>query len=178
MTWDSRTGVAGFDTSNSDSCSPVRPTVGIGVGPDPEEQAGADRVQVGRVAGHLQLTRHDGVGRIGEVDHVQRVDLSERDHVPLIAEEADAVDALVDAQAREEADLGELAAGEAQRRDPALPGWRGRVPPQRVGGAGDAQHALVLRERELAEQVADHLARAEEPGARRVGDVEGVQIRA
>jgi hypothetical protein len=56
--------------------------------PDAEQQAVADRVQVGGVAGDLQLADHARVGRVGEVERVKRVGLAERDDVAGGADEA------------------------------------------------------------------------------------------
>ena len=79
---------------------------------DAEQQVVADRVQVRRVAGDLQLAEHARLLRVGEVERVERVDLPERDDVADVAGEANGVDALA---------LPELAdpAGLHERRRPA-----------------------------------------------------------
>ena len=104
-------------------------SLGVGVGADPEQQPRADRVEVRRVAGDLQLAGDARVGRIGQVEHVQRVDLAERDHIARVADEPDPEDPLVDAEPGDHTDLDELAAGEPEGRDSALTGGRPRVEP-------------------------------------------------
>ena len=71
----------------------------------PEQQVLADRVQVGRVAGDLQLAEHARALRVGEVERVERVDLAERDDVADVADEAHRVDALALAEPADAADL-------------------------------------------------------------------------
>ena len=121
---------------------------------DAEQQVVADRVQVGGVAGDLQLADDARAVGIGEVDRVERVGLAERDDVADVADEADGVDPLAAAEPADLAALDEVAAALAKRRDlalglrrPSRPSWR-------------AQDALVLRQRELVEQRArDRAAR-------------------
>ena len=84
---------------------PGRPTSS----PDPEQQVVADRVQVGRVAGQLELAEHARPRRVGDVDRVERVDLLERDDVRGRADEPDRVDALALAEVADAADLVERA---------------------------------------------------------------------
>ena len=77
----------------------------VGLLADAEQQVLADRVQVGRVAGDLQLAEHARLRRVGEVDRVERVDLAERDDVAGVADEAHRVDALALAEPADAADL-------------------------------------------------------------------------
>jgi hypothetical protein len=70
-----------------------------GVLADAEQQVVGDRVQVGGVAEDLQLADDAGLGLLGQVQRVERVDLAERHDVALVAREAHGVDALALAQA-------------------------------------------------------------------------------
>ena len=72
---------------------------------DAEQQLLADRVQVGGVAGDLQLADDARVVGVGQVERVERVGLAERDDVADVADEADRVDPLAEAEA---ADLAAL----------------------------------------------------------------------
>src|SRR5205823_2907369 len=117
---------------------------------DPEQQVLADRVQVRRVAGELQLPEHAWMLGIGEVDGVERVDLPERDHVARVADEPDRIDALTLAELTDPAGLDERAVPLPQRRQERLALAAG-APPGRGLGADDAQDAAVLGERPLAE---------------------------
>ena len=86
-------------------------------------------MQVGRVAGDLQLAEHARLRGVGEVDRVERVDLLERDDVARVADEADGVDALALAEPADPADLDERAVGRAQRRQGRL-ALAARAPPR------------------------------------------------
>ena len=88
--------------------------------PDPEQQVFADRVQVGRVAGDLELAEHARPLRHGEIEREERVDLAERDHVADIADEANGVDALALAEPADPAGLDERAVALAHRRQERL----------------------------------------------------------
>ena len=81
--------------------------------PDPEQEVGADRVQVGRVAGDLELAEHARPRRVGEVDRVERVDPLERHDIGGRADEADRVDALAPTEVADAADLAERAVARA-----------------------------------------------------------------
>ena len=76
-----RWGSAGLLTSNRLSWVPVVRSILGGVLADTEQQAVADRVQVRRVAGDLQLALAAKDFGIGQVEHVERVGLAERDDV-------------------------------------------------------------------------------------------------
>src|SRR5688500_13404153 len=78
--------------------------------PEAQQQVRAERVEVGRVAADLQLAADDRVGRPGEVDDVQRIDLPERDDVADVADEPDAEDALALAESALATELHELSA--------------------------------------------------------------------
>ena len=73
---------------------PLRAPVLVRILADAEQQVLADRVQVGGVAGDLQLAEHARPLRLREVERVERVDLAEGDDVARVADEADGVDAL------------------------------------------------------------------------------------
>ena len=80
-----------------------------GVLADSEQQAVADRMQVGGVA--LDLSSPARAARPGrEIDRVQRVDLPEGHHVAACVDEAHGVDALALAEAADAAELLERAA--------------------------------------------------------------------
>ena len=66
-------------------------------------------MQVGRVAGDLELAEHARLRRVGEVERVERVDLPEGDDVARVADEAHRVDALALAEPADAADLDERA---------------------------------------------------------------------
>ena len=87
---------------------------------DAQQQARADRVQVGRVAGDLELADDPRVVGIGEVEHVQRVDLAERDHVAGVADEADGVDVLAAPEAAHPAHVAQAVAVGCEHGDEAL----------------------------------------------------------
>ena len=88
--------------------------------PDAQQQVVADRVQVGRVAGDLQLPAHARARRVGEVERVERIDLAERDHVAGVVDEAHGVDPLAAAQAADGAEPHEPAVAVGERGDQAL----------------------------------------------------------
>ena len=98
-------GSARSETSKIESCVPSRWPVVVGLLADAEHQVLADRVQVGRVAGDLQLAEHARMLRVGEVERVERVDLAERDDVAGVADEPHRVDALALAEPADPADL-------------------------------------------------------------------------
>ncbi len=126
-----------------------------GVLPDAQEQTVADGVQVGRVAGDLQLPDDRRVGRVGQVDDVQRVGSPEGDDVADVAHEPHGEDRLPLAQPAGPPQLDELVPLSGKGDDLAL----GRVTgPRGPGGGGDAQDAVVLGHRELVEQPARDLA--------------------
>ena len=135
---------------------------------DAEQQLLAHRVQVGGVAGDLQLAHDARVVRVGEVERVERVRLAERDDVADVADEADRVDPLAEAEAADLAALEQVPVAPVERRDLAL-GLRAEAERRR-----GAQHALVLGQRELVEQRARHRAAGRVPGAIRVRCVEAV----
>ncbi len=146
----------------------LEPAVVGGVLPDAQQQLLADRVQVGGVAGDLELAGHArGIG-IGEVERVERVGLAEGDDVADVADEADRVDALAQAEAADHAALHEPAVAPGERRDPAL-----RVGVE-AGRGRDAQHVGVLGHRELVQQRAGNRTAARVAGPVRVGGVEAV----
>ena len=164
-------GRARSETSKSESWRPwTRPSVGRLL-PDAEQQVVAERVQVGRVAGDLQLAEHARPVGVGEVERVERVDLAERDDVAHVAEEADGVDALAAAEAADVAALDEPAVAALERRHAAL-----GVGAEADRGRG-AQDPVVLGQRELVQEAAGH--RAARPVARavRVRRVEAVDRR-
>ena len=105
-----RVGLRRSETSKIESCVPVRAPLLVRVLADAEQQVLADRVQVGGVAGDLQLAEHARALRLREVERVERVDLAEGDDVAGVADEADGVDALA----------------LAEPADPARPGRGGR----------------------------------------------------
>ena len=85
-------------------------SVEVGTLADADQQTLADRMQVRRVAGDLQLAAQRRRRGITEIDHVQRIGLAERDDVTLRAEESHGVDLLVRAEPIDEPDLHELVA--------------------------------------------------------------------
>src|SRR5690606_41614609 len=97
-------------------------------------------VQVGGVAGDLQLAGDARVGRVREVDRVEGVGLAEGDDVADVAEEPHRVDRLAPAQARHGADRLELAVAGGEHDDLALGGRQVVVDdhvaagPRRAGG--------------------------------------------
>ena len=99
---------------------PLRAPVVVRVLADAEQQVLADRVQVGGVAGDLQLAEHARPLGLREVERVERIDLAEGDDVAGVADEAHRVDALALAEAADAAGLDEVAAGGAQRRQVRL----------------------------------------------------------
>ena len=72
---------------------PEHPAVVGRVLADPQQEVVAHGMQVGRVAEDLQLAPHDRTGR-RQVDHVERVDLAERDDVAHVPDEPHRIDAL------------------------------------------------------------------------------------
>ena len=126
----------------------------VGVRADPDQQAVADGVQVGRVAGDLQLAEHRRLGRVGEIHDVQRINLAERHHVGPVADVAHGVDPLaaphVPDAADDRQDLAVLFEGE----DEALALAVGA--PRRSVGHRHEQVPVVLVQGELVEQVALH----------------------
>ena len=118
---------------------PERAAVLVRVLTDAEQQVLADRVQVGRIAGDLQLAEHARPLR-REVERVERVDLAEGDDVAGVADEADGVDALALAELADPARLDEGAAGRAQGGQERL-GLAARAPPGQALGADDAEDA-------------------------------------
>ena len=144
-------GAAGSETSKSETCVPSRHALRRRVLPDADQLVLADRVQVGRVAEDLQLAGHARVRRVGEVERVERIGLAEGHDVAAVADEAHGVDALAAAEAADLPGLLEPAAVGREHGDVALAlAGVGR-------GGGRAQHALVLGERELVEQLARDL---------------------
>ena len=132
-------------------------------------------MEVRRVAADLQLAPDDRVGRPGEVDDVQRIDLTERDDVAGLADEADAEDALAAAKTALAAELHELSAALLERRHEALRVGLGTAPPERELGRRHPQHAVELGHRELVDDVARHLSACAVSRAQRIGDVEAVE---
>src|SRR6266550_6620132 len=108
-------------------------------------------MQVGGVAGDRQRPEHLRVRGIGDVDRVQRVDLLERDDVAVAADEAYSVDALALSEPAELADLVELAAARAERRQERLAVAGPVAPPGGRVGRDDAEHTLEVGERPLRE---------------------------
>ena len=161
------------DVEDRDLCPGGAAVVGR-VLADPEQQVVADRVQVGRVAGDLQLPEDARLLRDGEIERVERIDLPERDDVAHVTDEAHGVDPLALAEPADPAGLSEGAVPQAQRRQERLALAAPAAPPGGALGAHDPQHAAVLRERPLAEQEAGHAAAAAIQRPRRAGDVERV----
>ncbi len=67
-------------------------------------------MQIGGVARDLQLAGRDRIGRIGEVDHVERIDLTERHDVGQVLDEPHGIDLLVRAESADRRDLAQLLA--------------------------------------------------------------------
>ncbi len=130
--------------------------------PDAEQQPVAERVEVCRVPGDLQLADHARVGRIGQIEGVERVGLLEGDHVADVTEEPDGVDLLAFAHPSHLAELGEPVAVARERRDVALRLGCAARPRLTLGGR-DPEHALVLAEGELVQE------RAVDGAGRQVG---------
>ncbi len=65
-------------------------------------------MQIRRISENLQLADDSRFGRVGEVDRVQRVGLTERDHVSHVAHEPDGVDPLALAESVDLSDLDEF----------------------------------------------------------------------
>ena len=82
---------------------------GIDVAADAEQVRRIERMEVGRVAGHLELAGHTRGRGVGQIDDEQRVDLAERAHVSHVADEADRVDPLTLGQTRDAADRPQVA---------------------------------------------------------------------
>ncbi len=137
----------------------LRHPVGVGVLTDAEQEPLADRVQVGGVAGDLQLTREPRLGRVAEVDGVERIDLAEGHQVADVVEEPHRVDLLVGPEATELTGPDELVAALGEDGDEALALARlaARLP-RRDRGARDAQKAVALRHRPLAQHPAGDAA--------------------
>ena len=128
-------------------------------------------MQVRGVAEDLQLAAHARVRGVGEVEREERIGLPEGDHVAAVLDEAHGVDALAAAEAADLPDLLEPARAGREHRDVAL-----AVAAERRRG-GRPQHAGVLGQRELVEQLAGHLAAGAVVRALRPGDVEAVDRR-
>ena len=122
-----------------------------------EQQVVPYRVEVGREPEQLQLTSDRGLFRIRQVERVERVDLPERDHVALLAEEAHGEDPLAASEPAHPADFIQLLA-EDRHEALALALLRVRAP-RRLVGRRNPQHAVVLGEGELVQHEAAHLAR-------------------
>ncbi len=170
-----RDGAAGLEMSNSDAWTPrISPGLGVGVLAHAQQPAVAHGVQVGRVAGDLQLAEQRRRRRVGQVDEEERVGLAERHDRREVAEVAHRVDLLGRAQPLEAADLGERVPVGAERVDRR----RGRLAchPLRIAGHGRAQDAVLLVQRELVEEGAGDGPGRDVAGGRRVGDVEAVQV--
>ncbi len=141
-------------------------------------------MNVGRDAGHLQLSENGGVGRIAQVDGPQRIDLFEGHHVRHVLGEAGRPDAFAFRKATDVADLPQdllarLDVGRALQRhhmaDHRL--WVLHPPAAPLaGGGGHAHDAFMLRERELVEDGAVHAARSGVERGAGVADVEGMQV--
>ena len=144
-------------------------TLLVGVGSHPQHQRVADGVQVAGEPGDLQLSQDLGVGRVGEVDGVEGVDLTERHHVADVAHEAHRLDVLAPADVAHRADLGQHVAVGAQHPHLAL----GILAPRIADRGDDPQVPVVLRERELVADHAQDLAGGL-VGGRGVADVEAV----
>src|SRR3989442_3300625 len=104
-------------------------------------------MQVGREAEDLQLALDRGLGRVGDVDDVQRVGLAEGDHVTELPDAAGGINPLTAAEVSHAPDWNEDTALPAQDGEDALdvPG-QGRDRPQ--------VDVAVLRHRPLDEQSA------------------------
>ena len=87
-------GAAGSDTSKSSSWLPDGSLSDETSVADPEQQPVADRMEVGGVAGELELPGDARRRRGAEVDRVERVDLPEGDDIAGVVDEADGVDLL------------------------------------------------------------------------------------
>ena len=66
----------------------------LGRTPDADQVRVVERMQIAAEAGHLQLTHDLRIVRIGQIHHVERIHLLERDEKAVIADEARRVDAL------------------------------------------------------------------------------------
>ena len=160
----SRAGDARFATSNSDTWVPVDPALGRAVLADADQPGPVGRVQVGRVAGDLQLAPHRRLGRIAKVHCVQRVGLPERDHVAGRADEPDRVDLLTLAQPFDRAPHGQLLAVLDQHVDPGLASCPGAVGMSDVDAA--RRCPVPFGQRVLVDQVArDCCRRPRRPAA-------------
>ena len=91
-----------------------------GVLPDAEHQVLADGVQVGREAGDLEFAGDPRSGRIAQVEHVERIDLPERDGEPDVVHEAGRVELLTPAEAADLADRDESVALLLEHDEPGL----------------------------------------------------------
>ena len=144
-----------------------------------EDEVAADRMQIGRVAQQLERAPDARACGVGQVERVQRVDLTEGDDVAHVVDEANGVDALALAEPADPAHLVEPVAVLVEDGDEALAVLRARAArPHRLLRRGDAQHAAELRQRELVEQVAGGLAAGAVVGALGVARVEAVDRRA
>ena len=123
-----------------------------GVLADAHDEAIADRMQVRRIPGDLQLSADPGCTDVTKVHHIQRVGLAERHHVPEVAHEPDGVDLLAPSQPPHLAH---------HRQHPAVGGgqlhdlharFRGAAEPCISTCGGHAQRTLVFAHGELVQE--------------------------
>ena len=160
--------------SKTDTWTPVTLPFAVGVLAQSEQQAVADRVQVGREAGDLQLAQDLRGAR--EVQEVERVGLPEGHDGRDVAEVAHRLDLLGAAQALDTAGLHEPTALldelDHHRRALALL----VAGPRRLPRGGHPQRAVVARERPPTQDVAVDASGADVAGLRRRRGVERVQL--
>ena len=176
-------GAAGRNTSNSEICVPryqLKPPWSVGrVLADTDQQVLADRVQVGRVAEHLQLAEHLRLAGCGEVDRVEGIDLAKRHDVADVVDEPHRVDPLAVSEPATRPTSSSCRNSSKPSTVTKL--WLSLlgmpVNPHRVACAGHAQEAAVFRHRELVEQEARTSAAALVGGAVGLRDVEPVDLR-
>ena len=84
-----------------------RPSVGVSVLADTEQESVTERMQIGRVTGDLQFARDGRILRIAQVEHVQRIHLAERHDIAGRSDEPYRIDALALAHVADGPHLGE-----------------------------------------------------------------------
>ena len=144
-----------------------------GVLADTDDERFRDGVQVGRKTGDLQFAEHTHRSGIADVDDVERVDLSERDHIGLVVDVTDREDSFTLAESADRADRFEAIAVQLHRHDLAL----GAVAPRRPLGGRNVERAVAIVHRKLVQQVPLDGAGTLVDRRRVVGDREAVDCR-
>ncbi len=146
------------------------PTLLRGVLADSENQTVAQRMEVGGISEDLQLAFHRWIGRIAQIEGVERIGLAEGDDVTHLTDETNREDPLTLTQATNRADDLERAVVLSKNVNGALGVLS--TPPGGLGSGRGPQVSVVLAQRELVEQEPADVATGEVPGCGRVGNVE------